>query len=74
MPKSKTEDILPKNHAEPQRKTAVTLGDTVYTMLNKPAGEGNRLKVNFDDVSVGYGSLQARVDGAITLNVELENK
>ncbi len=69
MPKSKLEDILPKKHAEPQRKAAVTMGDTVFAVVNKLAGEGNNLKIDFDRLTVGMGPMEATVDGTLKLDV-----
>ena len=55
--------------AEPQRKTAETLGDTAFAVIDKLAGEGNNLKVDFDHLTVGFGGLQATVDGALRVDV-----
>lgn len=62
---------VPTRHAEPQRKTAVTIGDTVFAVLDRLAGEGNNIKVDFERLTVGLGGLQATVDGAVVLDVEL---
>lgn len=62
---------VPTRHAEPQRKTAVTIGDTVFAVLDRLAGEGNNIKVDFERLTVGFGGLQATVDGAVVLDVEL---
>jgi hypothetical protein len=58
-----------KNNSEPQRKTAEATSDTVFAVLDKLAGEGNNLKVDFDRFTVGFGGIEATVDGALRLDV-----
>lgn len=53
---SKSNDVETK-HTEPQRKMAVTMGDTAFAVLDKLAGGGNNLRVDFDRLTVGFGSL-----------------
>jgi hypothetical protein len=55
--------------AEPQRKTADTVGDTALAVMDKLAGEGNNLKMDFNGFTVGFGGLEATVDGAIRVEV-----
>jgi hypothetical protein len=58
-----------KNDREPQRKVAESTSDTVFAVIDKLAGKGNNLKVDFDRFTVGFGGLQATVDGVVRLDV-----
>ncbi len=64
-------DSKVKKEAEPIEKTAETLGDTIVAFLNKAAGKNSNLKISFEDLSVGAGPLQARVNGSMVLDVVL---
>jgi hypothetical protein len=66
---SESEKGLEKGLAEPQRKTADTVGDTALAVMDKLAGEGNNLKMDFNGFTVGFGGLEATVDGAIKVEV-----
>ncbi len=50
---------------------AETVGDTTFAVLNRLAGEGNNLKVDFDSLVIGAGPLQAKISGALVLDVVL---
>jgi hypothetical protein len=67
MSKSRN-DAVP-GPAEPQRKTAETVGDTAFAVIDKLAGQGNNLKLDFDRFTVGFGGLEATVDGALRIDV-----
>ena len=58
-----------KDDREPQRKVAESTSDTVFAVIDKLAGEGNNLKVDFDHFTVGFGGLLATVDGAVRLDL-----
>lgn len=62
---------IPTRHAEPQKQAAATAGDTVFAILDRLAGGGNNLKIDFDDLTVGMGPLEARVNGSVGIDVEL---
>ena len=58
-----------KNDREPQKKTAEASADTALAVIDKLAGEGNNLKVDFEGFKVGFGGLEATVDGALRIDV-----
>jgi hypothetical protein len=68
---SNSKDSIHKKEGEKIQKMAETTGDTIFAVLNKLAGGGNNLKVDFEGLTLGAGPLEARVDGAIVLDVVL---
>jgi hypothetical protein len=62
MPKSKKD-------AESAKKTAETTSEAALAVIDKLAGEGNNLKVDFDRFTVGFGGLEATVDGSLRIDV-----
>lgn len=58
-----------RKDAEPQRKVAESTSDTVFAVIDKLAGQGNNLKIDFNRLTVGFGGLEATVDGALRIDV-----
>ena len=68
---SNSKHSVHKKEGEKIQKMAEATGDTIFAVLNKLAGGGNNLRVDFDDLTLGAGPLEARVSGAVALEVTL---
>ncbi len=60
-----------EKEAEPLQKTGQTMADTIIAFLNKSAGNGSKLKINLENVTVGAGGMQAKINGKVAVEANL---
>jgi len=50
-------------------KTSEDFGDTLTKIIDKLAGKGSDIKLNFQDLTLEVGMLKAKLNGSIVLDV-----
>ena len=60
--------------AHATQKTAETIGDTIFAILDRLAGTKTDLKLSFEDLSFDAGVFKARMNGAIILESTMDKE
>ncbi len=71
--KSNTSEEMDKG-SQATQQTAETVGDTVVAVLDRLAGTKSDLKLTFEDLRLDSQLFNARLNGAIVLDVEMAKK
>jgi hypothetical protein len=71
--KSNTSEAMDKG-SQATQQTAETVGDTVVAVLDRLAGTKSDLKLTFEDLRLDSQLFNARLNGAIVLDVEMAKK
>ncbi|MCL1966127.1 MAG: hypothetical protein FWF66_03165 [Candidatus Bathyarchaeota archaeon] len=50
-------------------QAAITMGDTLITIMDKLAGKKSDIKLSFEDLTIEAGPIKAKLNGAIILDV-----
>lgn len=50
-------------------KTSETISETILAVIDKLAGKQSDLKLSFQDLTLEFGMVKAKVNGAIVLDV-----
>jgi len=55
--------------AHGMEKTAETMANTLLAIIDKLAGKESDLKLSFEDLTLDFGMMKAKLNGAIILDV-----
>jgi hypothetical protein len=50
-------------------KAAMTMGDTIISIMDKLAGKKSDIKLSFEDLTIETGPMKVRLNGAIVLDI-----
>jgi hypothetical protein len=69
MENDKDTSEMIKKGSKAAEQTAETIGDTIIQVIDRLAGKKSDLRLTFDNLELGAQGINARINGAIVLDV-----